>query len=146
MKRIVNEPKEIDGLRVIQDPLEMEEALKNGESFYHWEFGDSMKPLINNGEYCLIKPCVPIEVKRGDAVFCIIEDGYGHKYPMVHQVWEISNASHTGELWFKIGSTMSSIFGWTKEVYGIAKGTNIYQEMTQELMDSFQIAAKTEAK
>ena len=26
--RIVNEPKEIDGLRVIQDPYEMEKALK----------------------------------------------------------------------------------------------------------------------
>ena len=73
---------------------------------------------------------MPIDVKRGDCVFCILDDGMGHEYPMVHQVWEISDASHTNELWFKIGSTMSTIFGWTKKVYGIAKGTNIYQEMT----------------
>lgn len=130
MKKIVNEPKEIDGVRVVQDSWEIAEALKNGESVYHWEFGDSLTPLIRDKEYCLIKPCVPIDVKRGDCVFCILDDGMGHEYPMVHQVWEISDASHTNELWFKIGSTMSTIFGWTKKVYGIAKGTNIYQEMT----------------
>jgi hypothetical protein len=130
MKKIVNEPKEIDGVRVVQDSWEIAEALKNGESVYHWEFGDSLTPLIRDKEYCLIKPCAPIDVKRGDCVFCILDDGMGHEYPMVHQVWEISDASHTNELWFKIGSTMSTIFGWTKKVYGIAKGTNIYQEMT----------------
>jgi hypothetical protein len=43
---------------------------------------------------------------------------------------EISDASHTDELWFKIGSTSSTVFGWTKQVYGIAKGTNIFQELT----------------
>lgn len=52
---------------------------------------------------------------------------------MVHQVWEISDASHTNELWFKIGSTGTSIFGWTNEVYGIAKGTDIFQEFTEEM-------------
>lgn len=130
MKKIVDEPREIDGVRVVQDSWEIAEALKNGESVYHWEFGDSLTPLIRDKEYCLIKPCVPIDVKRGDCVFCILDDGMGHEYPMVHQVWEISDASHTNELWFKIGSTMSTIFGWTKKVYGIAKGTNIYQEMT----------------
>jgi hypothetical protein len=61
---------------------------------------------------------------------------------MVHQVWEISNASHTDELWFKIGSTGTSVFGWTKEVYGIAKGTNIFQEFTSEIAAS--IAASEE--
>ena len=131
--RIVNEPTEIDGVRVVQDNDEIEQALKNGERVYHWEFGDSMSPLINNREYCLIRPCVPAEVKRGDAVFCVMSDGYGHRYGMVHQVWEISDASHTGELWFKIGSTGTSIFGWTKEVYGIAKGTDIFQEFTEEM-------------
>lgn len=126
--KIVNQPEKINGLRVIQDPDEMKYALIRGESFYHWETGTSMFPLINDMEYCLIKPCTPKDVKRGDAVFCIIKTPQGLKYPMVHQVWEISDAGHDGELWFKIGSTMSTIFGWTKEVYGIAKGTDIYQE------------------
>lgn len=130
MKRIVNEPTEIDGFRVIQDTKEMEEALKRGESFYHWEFGNSLTPLIKNREYCFVKPCTPSVVKRGDCVFCVIENEYGDEYPMIHQVWEISDASHTDELWFKIGSTSSTVFGWTKQVYGIAKGTNIFQELT----------------
>jgi len=131
--RVVNEPKMIDGLRVIQDPHEMEEALKNGESFYHWEMGNSMSPLIKHMEYCKVIPCVPNDVKRGDAVFCVLHDDMGGSWPMVHQVWEISDASHTNELWFKIGSTGTSIFGWTKDVYGIAKGTDIFQEFTEEM-------------
>ena len=133
--KTVNEPKEIEGLRVIQDSEEMEKALKNGESFYHWEFGDSLTPLIRNREYCLVTPCTITDVKRGDCVFCVLSDDMGNRYPMVHQVWEISDASHSGELWFKIGSTHSSIFGWTKEVYGIAKGTDIFQEFTQKWKD-----------
>lgn len=128
IRTIVDNPQTIDGLRVIQDPNEMKSALNNGETFYHWESGDSMSPLINNMEYCKIKPCTPTEVKRGDAVFCVMKDSTGNEYPMVHQVWEISDASHTEELWFKIGSTMSIIFGWTKDVFGIAKGTNIYNK------------------
>lgn len=138
MKKIVNEPREIDGMRVVQDSWEIAEALKNGETVLHWEAGTSMQPLINHMEYCKIIPCVPIDVKRGDAVFCILDDAMGHEYPMVHQVWEISDASHTNELWFKIGSTMSTIFGWTKKVYGIAKGTNIYQEITPEIRASWE--------
>ena len=138
--RIVNNPKTIDGLRVIQDPEEMEQALKNGESFYHWEFGDSMSPLIKNMEYCKITPCVPNDVKRGDAVFCVLtHEMSGGRWAMVHQVWEISDASHTNELWFKIGSTSSSIFGWTKEVYGIAKGTDIFQEFTAEMRNALKM-------
>ena len=131
--KIVNEPKTIEGYRVIQDPKEMEEALKNGESFYHWEFGTSLAPLINDREYCFVKPCVTSDVKRGDCVFCVLHDSMGNSWPMVHQVWEISDANHANELWFKIGSTGTSIFGWTKDVYGIAKGTDIYQEFTMEM-------------
>jgi len=111
MKKIVNEPREIDGMRIVQDSWEIAEALKNGETVLHWEAGTSMQPLINHMEYCKITPCVPIDVKRGDAVFCILDDGMGHEYPMVHQVWEISDASHKNELWFKKGSTMTTNFG-----------------------------------
>lgn len=146
MKRIVNEPREIDGIRVVQDSWEIKKALENKETVYHWEAGTSMQPLINHMEYCKIKPCVPVEVKRGDAVFCVLEDEYGHEYPMVHQVWEISDASHNGELWFKIGSTMSTIFGWTNRVYGIAKGTNIYQEVTPAIVASWRKTEEVEAE
>ena len=144
--RIVNEPQEIDGIRVVQDPYEIEKALKNGETVYHWEMGDSMSPLIKHMEYCKIKPCVPIDVKRGDAVFCVLHDEMGGVWPMVHQVWEISDASHTNELWFKIGSTRTSIFGWTKEVYGIAKGTDIFQEFTEEMRIQLEKEKEVEAQ
>ena len=76
----------------------------------------------------------------------VIEDGNGGKYPMVHQVWEISDASHTSELWFKIGSTRTSIFGWTKEVYGIAKGTDIFQEFTEEMRIQLEKEKEVEAQ
>jgi hypothetical protein len=133
--KIVNSPSKIDGIRVVQDYGEILEALKNGESVMHWESGNSLHPLIKNLEYCCIKPCKPIDVKRGDCVFCIIEDENNHELlPMVHQVWEISNASATNELWFKIGSTYASIFGWTKRVYGIAKGTNIFQKIDESFL------------
>ena len=140
MKKIVNEPEKINGIRVVQDYKQNEIALKNDETVYHWEFGTSLAPLINDMEYCQIKPCAPTDVKRGDCVFCILRGEDGREYPMVHQVWEISDASHDGELWFKIGSTSSTIFGWTKEVYGIAKGTNIYQELTSEMIGTWEVA------
>ena len=52
MRQIVNEPNEINGIKVVQNPQEIEEKLKNGETVYHWEAGDSMQPLINHMEYC----------------------------------------------------------------------------------------------
>ncbi len=125
----------IDGIRVIQDDDEIKKALLNGETVLHWEYGDSMSPLIKNTEYCKITPCKPQDVKRGDAVFCVLEDENGNAYPMVHQVWEISDAHHSGNLYFKIGSTMHSIFGWTDKVYGIAKGTNIFAYIYHEDVD-----------
>lgn len=137
MSRIVNEPTEINGRRVVQEWEEIEEALKNGETVYHWEAGTSMKPLINHMEYCEIKPCVREDVKRGDAVFCIMTDDNGYRYGMVHQVWEISNCGHGEDLWFKIGSTGTSVFGWTKEVCGIARGTDIFQEVTPQIRESW---------
>jgi len=122
---ILNSPEKIDGKRVLNDPNKMIDALKSGETIYHWEGGTSLAPLINDREYCIITPCHPIDVKRGDCVFCEVQG-----IPMVHQVWEISDASHTNELWFKIGSTNNAIYGWTKKIYGIAKGTDIYQEFS----------------
>lgn len=134
MRRIVNEPSEIDGLRVVQESEDIANALSNGETVMHWELGNSMAPLINNAEYCKITPVKNIDdVKRGDAVFCRINEGVYDGYYMVHQVIEISDAGHDGKKWFKIGSTGNSVFGWTYEVLGIANGTNIFQ--SQEVID-----------
>lgn len=126
---IVNNPTEYDGYRVVQNNEEIAEALKNGETVLHWEGGDSLTPLINHLEFCRIEPLRSIDdVKRGDCVFCRMTDPTTQiKYYMVHQVWEISDSGHDRKKWFKIGSTMSTIFGWTQEVLGIAYGTDIYQ-------------------
>jgi hypothetical protein len=62
----------------------------------------------------------------------------GEEYYMVHQVWEISDCRFDRKKWFKIGSTGSSIFGWTCEVLGKAYGTDIFQEVTDEIRAAWQ--------
>jgi hypothetical protein len=141
--KTVNEPKIIDGIRVVQDENEIAEALKNNETVYHWEAGNSMEPLINHMEYCKIVPCVPIDVKRGDAVFCKMVTETGEPYYMVHQVWEIADCGHDHRKWFKIGSTGTQVFGWSCEVLGKAYGTDIYQEITPEIMNEWKYVEST---
>ena len=136
--RIVNEPETIDGIRVVQDNEEIAQALRNGETVYHWEAGDSMSPLINHMEYCKITPIAhTYDIHTGDAVFCKMRSVEGDYY-MVHQVWQIANCGHDGRAWFKIGSTGTTIFGWTCEVLGKACGTDIYQEVTDEIRAVWQ--------
>lgn len=136
--RIVNDPKIIDGLRVVQDENEIAKALENGETVMHWELGNSMAPIIRNAEYCKISPLNGTEVKRGDAVFCKMDEDYY----MVHQVIEISDSGYDGKKWYKIGSTNSTIFGWTQDVLGIAKGTDIFQcdEVCDRVMAEYEMA------
>lgn len=137
--RVVNQPTEIDGIRVVQDPEEIAEALKNGETVYHWEAGDSMSPMLRHMEYCKIVPCAPIDVHEGDAVFCKLNSDSNplFHYWMVHQVWQRANFGHDHRLWFKIGSTMTTIFGWSSEVLGKAYGTDIFQEITDEIREEW---------
>jgi hypothetical protein len=131
--RIVNEPDTIDGLRVVQDNEEIAEALRHGETVYHWEAGDSMKPLINHMEYCKIIPMkLPVANKEfiiGKPVFCHFvyktEQGYQDFY-MVHRCTEIY--VRDGEQYFKIEGTDGTVFGWTKDVYGWAESTGIFQD------------------
>ena len=137
--RIVNEPKKIHDLRVVQDSEEIARALMSGESVYHWEAGDSMTPLIRHMEYCKIVPCVPVDVERGDAVFCKMKDEHtGQEYYMVHQVWEISDCGYDHRKWFKIGSTNSTVFGWSCDILGKAYGTDIFQEVTPEIRAAWE--------
>jgi hypothetical protein len=134
--RVVNKPTEIDGIRVVQDSEEIADALRHGETVYHWEAGDSMSPMLRHMEYCKIVPVAhPDDVKEGDAVFCKLNGDQNPllHYYMVHQVWQKANFGHDGKTWFKIGSTMTTIFGWSSEVLGKAYGTDIFQEITPEI-------------
>jgi hypothetical protein len=138
--KIVNEPETIDGIRVVQDNEEIADALRHGESVYHWEAGDSMTPLIRHMEYCKIVPIgIAGAISRGDAVFCKMRDRLtGEEYYMVHQVWEIANCGHDGEYWYKIGSTGTTVFGWSNEILGKAYGTDIFQDITQDIRDQWE--------
>jgi hypothetical protein len=133
--RFVDQPTKIDGFRVVQDSEEIAEALRNGETVYHWEAGDSMSPMLRHMEYCKIVPLGADEIKEGDAVFCKLNSDTNplFHYYMVHQVWQKANFGHDGKTWYKIGSTMSTIFGWSSEVLGKAYGTDIFQVVTDEI-------------
>lgn len=130
-KIIVDQPKEIDGLRVVQDGKEIYEALQKGETVMHWESGNSMFPLLMHMEYTKIHPAEKKQVKTGDPVFCGFkykdrEDGQIKTAYMVHRCTEVF--VRNGEFYFKIEGTDGTVFGWTKDVYGIAESTNIFQD------------------
>ena len=80
-------------------------------------------------EYCKITPAKKEDIKSGQAVFCKVpfqlESGEVIDVFMVHRCTEIYNRD--GELYFRIDSTDGRHFGWTTEVYGVAVGTNIFQ-------------------
>lgn len=130
-KTVVDKPTNINGIRVVQDENEVLEALKKGEVICRFEWGDSMHPILKNGEYAKLIPIDDLsKIKRGDAVFCkITDEESGKPYYMTHMVWEISTSSHDGDKkpWFKIGSSMTTIFGWTQDVYAIALGMNVFE-------------------
>ena len=139
-KTIVNEPKELEGFRVVQDGAEIMEALSNGETVMHWESGYSLHPLISHMEYCKITPIdkiyerINIEGNNffvGKPVFCRFvykdkESGYPRDIFMVHRCTEVYERD--GERYFRIESTDGTHFGWTTDVYGIAENTGIFQD------------------
>ena len=135
--RFVNNPELLDGIRVVQDYEEIANALENNETVYHWEYGDSMYPMLRHMEYCKICPLEQgKEIKPGDAVFCKIKDKFtGMEYYMVHIVLETADFGHDGKKWYKIGSTGTTVFGWTTDILGIAYGTDIFQLMTKDMHD-----------
>lgn len=132
-KLILNHPSHINDVRVIQDEEETAEALLRGEKVARYEWGDSMSPVLKHGEYAILTPITDkSKIKRGDAVFCKMDN----HYYMTHMVWEISDSGFDGERWFKIGSTGTDIYGWTKDVLAIARGTNLFQqEIFEEIFD-----------
>ena len=131
MKEIVNQPKELQGYRVVQDGEEIYKALQNKETVMHWEAGNSMYPLLMHMEYCKIRPVEKHQVKQGDPVFCGFlyrdkEDGQIKTAYMVHRCTEVFVRG--GEYYFKIEGTDGTVFGWTQDVYGVAERTNVFQD------------------
>ena len=142
MKRVVNNPETIDGLRVVQDSEEIYRALKQGETVMHWESGSSMFPILMHLEYCRIRPLQEGEEPNvGDAVFC----SFHGQFFMVHRC--IDKVRRGDKVWYKIGTTGNTVYGWTDEVHGIAYSTDVYQEWTDEMEEEYQkaLADRSEA-
>ena len=128
-KILVKSPKEIDGLRVVQDYDELIEAISNKETVYHWEFGSSMSPMFPNKGYCRVQHSHKCDIKTGDAVLCVVNGN-----PMIHMVWQVSNMDETTPH-FLIGSTSGSLYGWTTEVYGKAFATPYIEDIEDPIYE-----------
>ena len=128
MKKVfLNHPLTIDGFRVIDDYEQIKTAIDNGETIMHYEFGDSMFPILMNGEYCKIIPTNKNDINVGDAVFCKMDYrkiGYGEVF-MVHRCTDIVDSE--GERFFKIESTSGTLYGWTTEVYAKCESTSYFE-------------------
>ena len=124
--KIVNSPKELDGIKVYNNENEALEHILMGEEVARFEFGDSMMPILESGQYCKL---IPIknedEVKVGDAVFCNLNG-----YLMTHMVLMKSNSSY-GKPKFLISSSGLSVYGWTEKVYAIAKGIPFIEDSAE---------------
>ena len=106
----VNNPDMIKGIRVENDINKAVEAVLNGETVARFEFGDSMTPILRNGEYGIITPVSIDDIKVGDAVLCKVGP-----YLMTHMVCLISDSSANGR-YALIGSTRFELYGWIKEL------------------------------
>ncbi len=121
--KYVHKPEKIEGINVVNNADEAVNHLKNGETVARFEYGDSMQPILKDGEYCILTPLKSLdEIKVGDAVFCKVNG-----FLMTHMVLAISN-SNFEKPYFLISSTDLNVFGWTSDVYAIAKGTNICEK------------------
>lgn len=111
---LVNLPLLIDGVPVIQDIEEAVNAIKGGNTVARFEWGDSMTPILVNGQYGKLIP-IPFmhrNPQSGDAVLCKVGDTW-----MTHMVWIVNKAS--GKC--LIGSTQGHLYGWATEVVAIVE-------------------------
>lgn len=131
--KYVKMPKFINGVRVINDIEEAVEWLKNGRTIARFEYGDSMYPLLESGEYCIIEPIKDLnKIEDGDTVLCEV----GGRL-MTHMVMMKSNTSKETP-YFLIGTTSLYAYGWTNKIYGLCKGTN-FLEMPLDIETAIEV-------
>ena len=122
-KVFIDSPKVIEGVNVFNDEDEALEHLLNGEKVARFEYGDSMSPILESGQYCVLSPIKSLdEVNIGDAVFCRVNG-----YLMTHMVLMKSNSSSNTPK-FLISSSGLSVYGWTDEIFAIAKGIDFFEK------------------
>lgn len=120
LKYVVSHPLTINGVKVEND---IKNAIFNIEhkraSIARFEFGDSMDPLLVNGEYAIIRPITAIDsLKKGDIVLCRVNG-----YDMTHMISRI--ISENGKRTYVIGDTHGFEFGPAEKIYGIGERTKI---------------------
>lgn len=119
----VKSPKEINGIKVVNDINDAVSALLNNVSIARFEYGNSMMPILKDGEYGIVHPIKHLEdVKIGDAVLCEVN---GHL--MTHMVM-LKSSSNCETPYFLIGNTHMQFYGWTNKIYGVVVGTNILEK------------------
>ena len=121
-RQCVNNIDKIGDVKVVNDINTAISELKHGNKIARFEYGNSLMPILESGEYCIVEPIKNIEdVKVGDVVVCNVS---GH--PMTHMVMMVSDSS-SEKPFFSIGDTSLHFYGWTSDVYGIARGTSIVE-------------------
>lgn len=128
-KKFVRQPKELFGFPVIQQESDLVNALTQGLTVARFEFGDSLSPIINSGEYCILKPISENdEIKVGDVIFGLVRSFGGNYAYMTHMVLNISDSGYGKTKWYQIGSSWGDIFGWTNQILAKAEGTNVFEK------------------
>ena len=125
-------PTEIDGIEVVQEAFIAFEMLQDGQEVVRFEYGDSMLPFLESGQFCKLVPLKEgEEIEIGDIVFSIV-----HGTPNTHMVW--AKKEFKGKTWYLIGSSECRMIGWTNFVVAKAYGINHYVEANQaESISSF---------
>lgn len=88
--------------------------LKNGETLEIRPKGNSMQPLIQSGQLCIIEPLNKRELNVSDIVYCKVKGNiYLHKISAIKKdQYQISNNKGYVNGWIKI----NNVFGILKEV------------------------------
>ena len=111
MKTYLKNVTTIDGLKVIADLNEAVETLLNGETVAHWEWGESMMPILESGQYVRLTPTYN-HPKSGDIVLANVDGKW-----TCHLALMVNEASG----WCLVGTTSGDVIGWSNNVLAIGK-------------------------
>lgn len=84
------------------------EELQAGRSVTLHPHGNSMTPLISSGQRVVVSPCLPTDVRVGDAVLAKVK---GNWY--LHKVSAIGDDGR-----FQISNNHGYVNGWARHIYG----------------------------
>ena len=115
-----NIPLEIDGIDVIENELFAVDALRKGQTIARYEFGYSMQPFLESGQFCKLEPIQSNDtINIGDIVFSAVNEQLN-----THMVWFKKLDENDNKYWYLIGTSTGKMIGWTKEILAKAYGMN----------------------